>query len=167
MALFEILEMPEVIGAFFGAFFAVLIGITADIIKNHVIELRRRRNERVTVLKLLYHDLHNVKEHTETILKGIEKFGVPKVYLQKLPLHNWDNFKNSERFTQFLADEFFMDVNEKMRQIESVNRALDDYFMMREETLLRIAVEIYKATPDRVDALMTKIEAELKLKKAV
>lgn len=159
--------MPEVIGAFFGAFFAVLLGFAANMFKNYVTEWRRIRNERSTVLKLLYHELNNVKEHTKAILEAIEKLGVPTGYLQKLPLSNWDNLKNSERFTQFLADEFFMDVNDKMRQIELINKMLDDYFMMREQTLLGTAVLMYKETPARVDALMNKIELELKLKKVM
>lgn len=167
MGLFEILRMPEVIGAFFGAFFAVLLGFAANMFKNYVTELRRSRNERSTVLKLLYHELNNVKEHTKTILEAMEKFGAPTGYLQKLPLSNWDNLKNSERFTQFLADEFFMDVNDKMCQIESVNKVLDDYFMMRNQTLLGFAILMYKETPARVDALMKKIELKLKLKKVV
>ncbi len=164
MGLFEILKMPEVIGAFFGAFFGVIIGITADIIKNHVIEWRKKRNERTAVLKLLYQDLKNVKKHAEDMLEGIENLGVPRGYLQKLPLYNWDNLKNSGRLTQFLTDELFMDIIAKMCQIALVNEVLDDYTIIREQTLLVIAASMYKETPNRAYALMTKIESELKFK---
>ncbi|HUV02759.1 MAG TPA: hypothetical protein VMW67_04860 [Desulfobacteria bacterium] len=167
MGLFEILKIPEVIGAFFGAFFAVLIGFVADIAKNHLLERQKRRKERVTVLKLLYQDLRDVNEHTDAILKGFKKFGVPKGYLQKLPFNNWKNLQNSDRLTQFLTDEFFMDIIAGIRQIYLINEILDDYSMIKEPTMLGIAALMYEEAPARAGNLMEKIELELKLKKAV
>ena len=167
MALFGILEMPEVIGACLGAFFAVLIGFVADIIKNHIIELRKKRNERAAMLKLLYQDLKVVKKRADDILKGFKEFGVPKAYLQKLPFNNWKNLQNSDRLTQFLTDNFFMDIIAGIRQIYLINEILDDYSMIKEPTMLGIAALMYKETPARAEGLMKKIELELKLKKAV
>ena len=165
MGLFEILKMPEVIGVFFGAFFAVLIGFVADIAKNHLLEWQKRRKERVTMLKLLYQDLRDVNKRADDILKGFKKLGVPKVYFQKLPFNNWKNLQNSDRLTQFLTDEFFMDIIAGIRQIYLINEILDDYFMIKEPTMLKIAASMYEEIPAMAGDLMKKIELELKLKK--
>lgn len=160
----EILKLPEVIGAFFGAFFAVLIGVLADITKNHVTNWHKKRKKRVTVLKLIYQDLENINEHIANILKYMAESGNPKGYLQKIPLDNWYNLKNSEEFTQFLEEELFMDINEKMRQIELVNKVLDDYYTLKEQKILDSAIFMYhEIIPARILILMEIIESELNL----
>ena len=164
MALIEIMKMPEVIAAFFGAFFAVFIGFVADIAKNHILEWQKRKEERATMLKLLYQDIRDVKKHSEDMLKGFKELGVPKVYLQKLPFNNWKNLKNSDKLTQFLTDRFLMDIIAGIRQIYLINEILDDYSVIKEQTMLAIAASMYEETPARAENLMKKIEVELKLK---